>query len=256
MGLLDLQTDLKSLKYGQDRPNGGSSGQPYIQTDIRTVDATFGGVNLTLYDDGLVRGGMVAATNASATDTIRLTKFFLDFPKGPLFITKQVGLQLSNPQLEQKGTTTERSIGSSRIYNLGINTLAQVPLTAFGEHIVRHGILPISEPNTYYEAVVTSNNFQSNNNRLEKYAKKFSLGGTDTIYDKQNWNTDLELNRYVSGPNSSYGIGNTVISRYTNTNDKTKINAAFDRSKNLAGYLIDSDGNIFTKQLRLGFPSN
>ncbi len=32
MGLLDLKTDLKSLKYGGDRFGGGSSDQPYIQT--------------------------------------------------------------------------------------------------------------------------------------------------------------------------------------------------------------------------------
>jgi hypothetical protein len=246
MGLLDLQTDLKSLKYGQDRPNGGSSGQPYIQTDIRTVDATFGGANLTLYDDGLVRGGMVAAQNAAATDTLRIAKFFTDPPKGPLFLVKQVGLQLSNPQLERKGDTTERYIGPSRTYNLGINTLSQVPLTAFGEHIVRHGILPINDPDTYYESVVTANNFQNDgkNNRLLKYATKFTLGGEGGIVNKS-WNDDLELNKYVSGPNSTYGIGNTIISRYNNTNDKSKIDAAFDRSKSLAGHFIDDSGNIF-----------
>jgi hypothetical protein len=246
MGLLDLQTDLKSLKYGQDRPNGGSSGQPYIQTDIRTVDATFSGANLTLYDDGLIRGGMVAAQNAAATDTLRIAKFFTDPPKGPLFLVKQVGLQLSNPQLERKGDTTERYVGPSRIYNLGINTLAQVPLTAFGEHIVRHGILPLNDPDSYYESVVTANNFQNDgkNNRLLKYATKFTLGGEGGIVNKS-WNDDLELNKYVSGPNSTYGIGNTIISRYTNTNDKSKIDAAFDRSKSLAGRFIDDSGNIF-----------
>ncbi len=31
MPLLDLKTDLKSLKYGNDRPGGGDSGQPYQQ---------------------------------------------------------------------------------------------------------------------------------------------------------------------------------------------------------------------------------
>jgi len=204
MGLLDLQTDLKSLKYGQDRPNGGSSGQPYIQTDIRTVDATFSGANLTLYDDGLVRGGMVAAQNAAATDTLRIAKFFTDPPKGPLFLIKQVGLQLSNPQLERKGDTTERYVGPSRIYNLGINTLAQVPLTAFGEHIVRHGILPTNDPDTYYESVVTANNFQndSKNNRLLKLLNRIIDEPSQTV-----------INKYVGGPGSTYGIGNTLLLR-------------------------------------------
>ena len=55
MPLIDLKTDLKSLKYGRDRLGGGSSGQPYIQTNINRP-----GVNLIgNFDDGLVRGGAV-----------------------------------------------------------------------------------------------------------------------------------------------------------------------------------------------------
>jgi len=235
MGLLDLQTDLKSLKYGQDRPNGGSSGQPYIQTDIRTVDATFGGANLTLYDDGLVRGGMVAAQNAAATDTLRIAKFFTDPPKGPLFLVKQVGLQLSNPQLERKGDTTERYIGPSRIYNLGINTLAQVPLTAFGEHIVRHGILPINDPDTYYESVVTANNLRddSKNNRLLKLINKVVVDPSETV-----------INKYVGGPGSTYGIGNTLILRAQTPGYKGII---VDYSNDSAGFpLVDGQRQPFT----------
>jgi hypothetical protein len=34
MPLLDLKTDLKSLRFGKDRKGGGNSGQPYIQTGI------------------------------------------------------------------------------------------------------------------------------------------------------------------------------------------------------------------------------
>ena len=229
MGVLDLQTDLKSLKYGQDRPNGGSSGQPYIQTDIRTVDATFSGTNLTLYDDGLVRGGMVAATNASAVDTRRIAKFFTDTPKGPLFLVKQVGLQLSNPQLERKGDTTEKYIGPSRTYNLGINTLAQVPLTAFGEHIVRQGLLPINDPDIYYESVVTANNTQndSKNNRLLKLLNKFSDEPSETV-----------INKYVGGPGSIYGIGNTLVLRATTPIDN---GALLEIANNNAGLALFDD---------------
>ena len=235
MGVLDLQTDLKSLKYGQDRPNGGSSGQPYIQTDIRTVDATFSGTNLTLYDDGLVRGGMVAATNASAVDTRRIAKFFTDAPKGPLFLVKQVGLQLSNPQLERKGDTTERYIGPSRTYNLGINTLAQVPLTAFGEHIVRQGLLPINDPDTYYESVVTANNLQndSKDNRLLKLLNRVVGNPSETV-----------INKYVGGPGSAYGIGNTLILRAQTPGYKGII---VDYSNDSAGFpLVDGQRQAFT----------
>ena len=34
MPLITSKTNLKSLKYGNDRPGNGSSGQPYIQFDL------------------------------------------------------------------------------------------------------------------------------------------------------------------------------------------------------------------------------
>ena len=36
MALIDIKTNLKSLKFGNDRPGGGSSNQPYIQKEIPT----------------------------------------------------------------------------------------------------------------------------------------------------------------------------------------------------------------------------
>ena len=185
-GLLTLKTDLKSLKYGHDTPGGGDSGQPYIKTDINSIDATINKVRLTKFDDGLIRGGIIGATNAAVTDTLRIGKFLTDFPKGPLFIVKQVGLQLTNPRVESstlptnkatkgQGAVTnvinfvsnvankiEKAVGPTRIYNLGINTLAQVPVNAIGGHIVRHGFLPNNDSSKYYENVVTIKNFQNN----------------------------------------------------------------------------------------------
>ena len=67
MALLDLKTDLKSLKYGQDRPDGGSSNQPYIQTDINNIDRDFNQIRLSKFDDGLIRGGVIGSTNAAYT---------------------------------------------------------------------------------------------------------------------------------------------------------------------------------------------
>ena len=285
-GLLTLKTDLKSLKYGHDQPNGGSSNEPYIKVDINNVDNTFNRVRLTSFDDGLVRGGTVAALNASAVDTLRIGKFFINPPKGPLFLTKQVGLQLSNPQLEHKDTlptnltgtnrptrgqgffrnignaitnaTTavgafisntanriENEVGPTRIYNpSGINTLSQISLTAFGGHVVRHGYLPTEDSSKYYEAVVTDNNFQNNHNRLELYASNFSLGGMDSIINKTNWDASTEITSYVGGPSSVYGIGQTRIRRYTNTNDKTKIKFAFSQSQNLSGRTRGDNGDV------------
>jgi len=127
----------------------------------------------TAFDDGLIRGGVINATLSSVRDTARIGKFFAS-GKGALFITKQVGLQLSNPLLEQAppentfgrlGTNTTSNLlnnvagavntatsainsfinkrSPNQIYNLGLNTLAQIPLVSAGGHIIRQGTLPI-----------------------------------------------------------------------------------------------------------------
>ena len=235
MPLVNLQTNLKSLKYGHDRPDGGSSRQPYITTDIndptiplsilvrnpivKTIlgnraASQLGSFVDSKYDDGFIRGGIIAATNESIVDTARIAQFAADAPKGLLFVAKQAGLQLSNPRLEVKklgfntrsakqflktafspsqlvsgaalGELTGGLLQPTRVYNLGLNTIAQVPVNAFGVHLNRHGILPVQDDDTKYEAVVKYNNesLKSENNRLVKLSKKFELGDGDfEIYE-------------------------------------------------------------------------
>ncbi len=88
MGLLiKLQngdTVLKSLKFGNDRPGGGSSNQPYIKNPINEPNLP------ALNSDFLLRGGILAPLTA-LEDVARLTKYFFDFknPGGLLFTAKQ-----------------------------------------------------------------------------------------------------------------------------------------------------------------------
>jgi hypothetical protein len=310
MGLLDLKTDLKSLKYGDDRLGGGSSNQPYIQTDINTgklststsrglgllkpietvangVINTIGSLNKFVgnVDDGFIRGGALGAAQASTTDLLRIGKFFTDAPRGPLFIAKQVGLQLSNPRLEVKkgirgvlsnifsldfqgtlATLTGGLLQPTRIYNLGINTLAQVPVNAFGGHFNRHGLLPIQSDDSKYLSVATANNkgpqdlnipLFTPTNRLAGLRKQFKLGdqkpnnppgllgkivnlpfkvignflkGTPLNIFKGEDTIDF----YIGGPKSAYGIGFTTIRRYDNTENKDKINDALNQASDKA----------------------
>jgi len=283
MPLINLQTDLKSIKYGQDRPGGGDSGLPYIKTDINTIDRGFNQFRLTKFDDGLIRGGTIGALNASITDTLRIGKFFLDAPKGPLFIVKQVGLQLSNPRLEVPKNPANIAAGlpdnvlsvgtngllePTRIYNLGINTIAQIPVNAFGGHFNRHGILPVQPNASKYEAIVTANN-SYNANRLVGLTTKFKLGDRkpNATIDRRITNTintvtqainliagtsikpinvnpqDLIIDDYKGGPGSVYGIlGRTTINRYYNTEDVFKINSSLSFSKDYAGKTRDEKG--------------
>jgi len=299
MSLRDLKTDLKSLKYGHDRPGGGDSGQPYQKVDINTVDSGFNKLRMIKFDDGLIRGGAVGAINSAVVDTLRIGKFLVDLPKGPLFIVKQVGLQLSNPQLETKKITigngrgilgfigkalspVNNTLGPTRIYNLGINTIAQVPVGAFGVHFNRHGLLPVQDDSTKYLAVAEDNNKDSQNNRLVGYKNQFRLGDFQA---NQNQNQNIRIpgfvnklsniarslglsqpnndpakdptlgtiNKYIGGPSSVYGIGNTFIQRYSFTENSDKIKFAKQQSKNVAGnsYLskrpieINSNVNLY-----------
>ena len=72
MGLINLKTDLKSLRYGNDRVYGGNSGQPYITTPIPNGISSYIGTT-----DFLLRGG-VNAVKDSAEDIKRLSKMFFD----------------------------------------------------------------------------------------------------------------------------------------------------------------------------------
>ena len=258
MPLIDLKTNLKSLKYGNDQPGGGSSDQPYIKVDINNVDRGFNRFRMTKFDDGFIRGGIVGAANASVVDTLRIGKFLTDLPKGPLWIVKQVGLQLSNPKLEARAPKTgigfidrlattlndKIGIGPTRIYNLGINTLAQVPVNALGIHFNRHGFLPVQDDNTKYLSVVKNNNIntgsnnaklpQSSTNRLLKYAAKLlpaappksrppgvidqllSLIPGASLFIKPQ---QMIIDEYIGGPGSVYGVGKTFIKRYDYTSN-------------------------------------
>jgi hypothetical protein len=139
MPLINIQTNLKSLGFGRDRPNGGSSNQPYIQNPVDInlgIDQNSVGGNI-LGSDFLLRGGVLGAVNASATDFLRISKFFNPIAqggsfKGALFIAKQ-------ELLEQQGVKVVD--GRSKIYN-PLSTLAQVAVNAIGGHLDRTGLNP------------------------------------------------------------------------------------------------------------------
>jgi hypothetical protein len=255
MPLLDLKTDLKSLKYGNDTLGGGDSGQPYIVTDINTADLRIP------FDDGSIRYGIVGALEASETDRLRINKFLYSGVQGSLFIVKQIGLQLSNPRLEVPKNprniiqgipenalsfATNGLLEPTRTYNGGVNTLAQIPATAFGRHFNRHGLLVEQSEASKYEAVATANNEvtisdSKGNNRLVSLKDKFNIGDiklnsadpTQQLINRVNrtiagitnvFNTisaplggpripkfsltpeQLIIDQYLGGPDSVYGI--------------------------------------------------
>jgi hypothetical protein len=231
--------DFKTTPFGKDQPKGGSSRQPYIKAKIPIGDdnyafkpyATFGGAEVGItsggggvletintISSGLIRGGVVSAGIHSATDVLRLAQFGIDLERGIPFIAKQVGLQLSNVKLEAPPPSATNPFNNTRIYNLGVNTIAQAGVNAFGLHFKRHGLFPSpsegEDDKSGYASIVTRNNADdSTYNRLINLWTTFRNGNKKDI---------KELYSYNGGPKSVYGIGQTTIRSYTNTLDNPK----------------------------------
>lgn len=226
MGLIDLQTNLKSLKFGNDQPDGGSSNQPYIQTDIPDNSSPLnGGTN----DDFLLRGGINAPLDA-AKDVLRLSKFFIDTrsPNGLFFILKQN--LLSRTSVRTQASTGPSYGGVEGGVNQGIytplNTLAQAGVGFTGTHlnllgldpsspmsgVVNGGLFPNLGLNGYSDVVKFSQNAK-NNRLVGLYQVKtlqdptFIPEGLKGSYAISN---DIILS-YGGGPNSILGIGKTNI---------------------------------------------
>ena len=149
MALINLQTNLKSLKFGKDRPGGGDSGQPYKTRPIDGKQSTTGG------PDFLLRGGSLAPIR-SVRDASRLTKFFFDFknPRGMLFIAKQNVLSRQNVQTEvssdiAKVLKADRTGYANGALNQGVylptSTILQAGVGFTGTHLNLFGIDP-SDP--------------------------------------------------------------------------------------------------------------
>jgi hypothetical protein len=226
---------MKSYRFGQDRPGGGSSNQPYVQNPIQ-IDIK----NPSFYNDFILRGGILAPISA-ANDVVRLSKYFIDLqnPNGILFTAKQ-------NLLSRIGTKTEASKGlgyAGGALNEGIytplSTLAEAGIVWAGGHVNKQGLdptglFPGASINKYQDII-------SQNQLIGSYDVTFSDDGTlpDPKYVENNrltklttiippnigvnnftfvsgysLNPSLEndvLISYGGGPNSVLGIGKTKI---------------------------------------------
>ena len=212
MGLVDLKTDLKSLKYGKDRFGGGSSNQPYITKGIPDDLPPSS-------PDFLLRNGFLNPIS-SATDVVRLTKYFADLksPLGLLFTAKQEMLSRSGVR-----TVASKGLFNEGVYN-PLNTVLQAGLVSVGGHLNKQGLNPFAGmgglgvlsnlggvPN-YGDYFRQSGTLQFSPLR-GTYRRLFNDGATDIpgTADKNAKNID----QYPGGPGSILGIGNTTINLAT-----------------------------------------
>ena len=188
MPLIDLKTNLKSLKYGRDQQGGGSSNQPYIESPIpegyspKSIDF-------------LLRNGYLAPLNAGK-DIIRLSKMFIDTKSinGPLFILKQNLL-----------SRTSVKPFSSPLINQGsylpTSTLLQAGSGFLGGHIPH---LSLPDRLKYYD-------FTKELNRSEDFVFTNRLSALK--YSKIDTRYDSEANKMFQ---LLYPFSPTVIPEYAN----------------------------------------
>ena len=260
--IVNLKTDLKSLRYGNDRRGGGSSGQPYITNSIPRGE----GPGLGDYDF-LVRGGSLLP-GAVANDVSRLTQMLFDLksPNGLLFTAKQNILSRSGVNIKAESNSSRNIFNNPNklplnngIY-LPTSTLAQTAVNPIGGHLLKQGInptfdtseaaargnvggifsfltgnsLPLSNP-IYFETTAFKERIENKkSSRLIQFFKKNIKISSNTL-----------LYEYSGGPGSTVGVG------------KTEINSLVDQrtgrnNPNLGG-TPDGSNQFFATEVNFGY---
>jgi hypothetical protein len=258
MPLVNLTTNLKDLRYGNDRRDGGSSGQPYIKSPIPAGEGPgFGDY------DFLLRGGSLLP-GAIAQDVSRLTQMMTDLksPNGLLFTVKQNALSRSGVNIKAQGKSSAIIGDPNRLaLNNGIylptSTLLQAAVNPLGGHLLKQGINPFASTNTISQGNTLSTGFGgafplSNPLYLDTIAQNERQNNVNSsrliqfLDNKINSNVGDQVNlySYSGGPGSTLGIGKTNILM---SKDRTGENNPF-----LAGDATNT-ANFFSTAVSFGY---
>lgn len=271
MGLVDLRTDLKSLRFGKDRVGGGNSNQPYLVRDLPTRVSQTG---RTGGPDFLLRGGTLLP-RIVANDVSRLTQMLVDFrsPNGPLFIAKQNVLSLANVNSnvgytsyqEDRNTQNENRTGAGNVLagiadffvnnfalNQGIytplSTIGQAVGSSLGAHLNKQGLNPLTQttqgsPNgntplglpTYLNTITSDEPFGVRKSRLSGLLPKVEV----------NQNGDPELYNYRGGPGAILGVGKTVLNMVSEyRTGENNVKKGYWENKFISQFVRRADINI------------
>jgi hypothetical protein len=199
-GLLTYKTNLKSLKFGKDRPYGGDSNQPYIESKIPSNEDSIPG---NIGDkDFIVRGGIGAPLDA-LDDVVRLGKYFTDLKSvsGPLFIAKQNILSRIATATQASGNLNWKKAALNEGIYTPLSTLIQAGIGFLGGHVDKQGLNPFKGITTYTDVVSSVIGSPS--------------GIGNRLVDLTNTNRGVfsgpNIFSYSGGPNSAVGIGKTHI---------------------------------------------
>jgi len=227
-------TKFRSLKYGGDRLNGGSSSQPYIQTPIPENSPGTGG------SDFLLRGGLLTP-NRILNDVSRITQMFFDTRSlnGLLFTAKQNILSLTNVNTKAGTGVLNNILDTNNKIYLPTSTIAQVALTAEGGHLSKQGVVPTNIVTSLFDSVLNLNKesrvVNLYKNHIIQSSTLASVLSTDILYS------------YSGGPGSILGIGQTDIKI---ASDRTGINNPNINISSINQNIIDLQKN--DKKYRTG----
>jgi hypothetical protein len=259
MGIINLQTNLRTLRYNNDTRGGGTSGLPYVRysldQDFTKEENSILIDSARFSSDYPVRGGLYSVRSA-AEDAIRIRKFLTDFPKGSNFTQKQVDLQRSNPFIET-GINSGRL--NTRVYNLNSNLLFSVLNAGTGTYYPRPGANPFTLQNDENKYISIVGKKETLENRLVNLYDTKILNSTGSV-DLTSLgisSNDNELLNYNGGPDSTYGIGETThfkstdyfgVPINTNSTDKPqyfnigqKINTSVLGASNFLNFILSGE---------------
>lgn len=190
MALLDLTTNLKSLRYGQDRIGGGSSREPFVTDSVNSTPGDTGGPDFLLRANTLSRTG---------DDLSRIGQFMIS-PKGLQFAAKQNVLSRTGVSIQRN---SDGIGGGFTPINDGVylptSTLAQIAVNAEGGHLLKQGLNPFR--NTKAENANTGIGIIDNILNAE-------LPLDQPLYIKRVTNSQSpSINRLVQLKDSKIGIG-------------------------------------------------
>jgi len=211
VALIELKTNLKSLKYGGDRPGGGSSNQPYVTREIPEGD-----LPAKAGPDFLLRGGFLAPV-AAARDVSRISQMLVDTksPNGFEFIAKQNVLSRTSVKTEaSNGPAYGGSALNQGIYNPA-STIAQVGVQGWtGTHLNLFGVDPTGlSPLSIikYEDLTTDQLGRGGFNIKSKEGNRLTNLLKVITENSGSNNFNGNVLEYGGGPGSILGIGNTKI---------------------------------------------
>lgn len=184
----------RSLPFGDDRPDGGNSGQPFIVKKLPEVNSD----PLVESPDFILRRPE-EFLDTRKDDFIRIGKF-LKSTEGILFIAKQELLSLMNPPVPGR---PNRSKPFNGLYNPAM-TLLQVTGQGTGLHIEKQGLLPIYDNQSKFETVYKNEYSSESTNKL-------------TLLYKSKIKSDFEYGLSAAEAKTAISLGistnpNTVLS--------------------------------------------